>query len=297
MVGFGSDTATLFVGPSAGPGTWGQIGIGTVQPRAQLSLGELDAGSAGPQNGPQLLLSGKFNEGANRGDGGVAHKLMIEGYDNDETVVYPIFALDEDGLVDFWIKNRPSPVDVPQMFFDGNVGIGTTWPSHQVHIVTSNGTQNALRLEGQGNNGSGAKLSFGDADWVYIQEDGEDSMTIQVQNRLALMAGSVGIGTADPGSYKLAVEGRIGAREIEVKQGSWADFVFDEDYELPSLKEVENFISRNKHLPGIPSEKEVLANGINLGNMDALLLQKIEELTLYIIELEKEMTELKRRYK
>jgi hypothetical protein len=61
---------------------------------------------------------------------------------------------------------------------------------------------------------------------------------------------------------------------------------------LPSLTEVEAFINKNKHLPDVPSESEVLENGINLGEMDALLLQKIEELTLYVIELEKKLEEL-----
>ena len=98
----------------------------------------------------------------------------------------------------------------------------------------------------------------------------------------------VGIGTNDPGSYKLAVEGKIGARGVDVKVGSWADFVFEEDYALKPLAEVATFIKENKHLPDVPSEAEVLEKGIDIAKMDAILLQKIEELTLYIIELKKE---------
>jgi len=72
----------------------------------------------------------------------------------------------------------------------------------------------------------------------------------------------------------------------------WSDFVFDDDYHLMSLKHLEQFINDNRHLPEIPSAKEVEANGISLGTMDAKLLQKIEELTLYIIELQKQIDAL-----
>lgn len=97
----------------------------------------------------------------------------------------------------------------------------------------------------------------------------------------------VGIGTTDPGNYKLAVEGTIGARGIDVKVGAWSDFVFEKDYTLKSLEEVAIFIEKNKHLPDVPSEAEVLEKGIDLAKMDAILLQKIEELTLYMIDLRK----------
>ncbi|PXX94334.1 hypothetical protein DF185_23005, partial [Marinifilum breve] len=71
------------------------------------------------------------------------------------------------------------------------------------------------------------------------------------------------------------IEGKLIANEIEIKQNSWSDFVFEEDYQLKDLKEVESFIEENKHLPDIPSEKEVLENGIAVGEMNAKLLQKI----------------------
>jgi hypothetical protein len=102
------------------------------------------------------------------------------------------------------------------------------------------------------------------------------------------MAGKLAIGTYNPGSYKLAVEGTIGARKIKVTQGSWADFVFHPDYELPSLQEVERFIKANRHLPEIPSAREVESDGLDLGEMNKKLLQKIEEMTLYMIEMKKE---------
>lgn len=102
------------------------------------------------------------------------------------------------------------------------------------------------------------------------------------------IAGNLGLGTLNPGNYKLAVEGTIGARRMKIMQGSWADFVFHPDYQLPALSEVECFIKENKHLPEIPSEKDVERDGVDVGDMNKKLLQKIEELTLYIIELKKE---------
>lgn len=80
--------------------------------------------------------------------------------------------------------------------------------------------------------------------------------------------------------------------KVVISPGFWADYVFDEDYKLLSLTEVENYIKENKHLPNVPSADEVETNGNNLGEMDAILLRKIEELTLYIIELEKKVNQL-----
>lgn len=107
-----------------------------------------------------------------------------------------------------------------------------------------------------------------------------------------LIAGKVGIQTNDPGNYELAVNGEIRAKEVRVETG-WSDFVFEKDYVLRSLKEVETFISDKKHLPEIPSSQEVALNGINVGSINSKLLQKIEELTLYIIQMNKEIEKLK----
>ncbi len=104
--------------------------------------------------------------------------------------------------------------------------------------------------------------------------------------------GNVGIGTRNP-SHRLSVNGAIKAREIMVTNTGWSDFVFEGNYRLPPLSEVERFISENKHLPGIPSEAEVKEKGVTLGNISSKLLQKIEELTLYVIDLKKENESLK----
>ena len=104
--------------------------------------------------------------------------------------------------------------------------------------------------------------------------------------------GNVGIGTEDPGSdWKLAVNGKIRSKEIKVETG-WADYVFEKGYNLPTLQEVEQHIAEKGHLINIPSAKEVEANGIELGEMNKLLLEKIEELTLYILMQEEQLKRL-----
>jgi hypothetical protein len=93
----------------------------------------------------------------------------------------------------------------------------------------------------------------------------------------------VGINTVNP-QNALDVNGTARAKEVIVTETGWADFVFDDDYELRSLEEVEAYIEEYGHLPEIPSAAEVEAGGVRLGEIQARLLQKIEELTLYIIE-------------
>jgi hypothetical protein len=105
--------------------------------------------------------------------------------------------------------------------------------------------------------------------------------------------GNIGIGTTNPTS-KLTVAGDINSREVKVTVDAGADFVFEKDYNLPSLASLDTYIKENKHLPEIASAKEMQANGINLSEMNIKLLQKIEELTLYVIEQNKEIKELKK---
>lgn len=189
---------------------------------------------------------------------------------------------------------------------DGSVGIGTTSiGSHKLAVegTISSSTIFATSFRSKTENSNYHHFTRnGGGAAVYINQlsnesnkpilrlssgssDANQNVKFTVENN-----GSVGIGTTTIGSHKLAVEGSIGAREVIVEVGTWSDFVFEKDYQLPSLKEVENHIKEKGHLQDIPNTKEVEKNGINLGTMDAKLLQKIEELTLYTIEQEKKIT-------
>lgn len=116
--------------------------------------------------------------------------------------------------------------------------------------------------------------------------------------------GNVGIGVTNP-QHKLSVNGSIYASEIKVTTNvtanefkvndrEWSDFIFDKDYKLPSLDHVESYIKENKHLPDVPSAQDIKKNGLAMADMMAKQMQKIEELTLYVIELKKQNEELRK---
>ncbi len=109
--------------------------------------------------------------------------------------------------------------------------------------------------------------------------------------------GSVMIGTWGPGTYKLAVAGKIAAwDEIKVftNGSSFPDYVFDADYKLRSLEETEKYIKENHHLPEVPSAAEVAKEGMSLNGMSEILLKKVEELTLHLIEMKKESAAMRK---
>jgi ribosomal protein S15P/S13E len=104
----------------------------------------------------------------------------------------------------------------------------------------------------------------------------------------------VGIGTTTP-QYRLAVNGTIGTKEVVVTNTGWADYVFRPGYRLRPLSEVDAYIQANHRLPDIPSEAEVRENGVSVGSTQAKLLAKIEELTLHVIQQEKDRHSLRER--
>jgi hypothetical protein len=114
-------------------------------------------------------------------------------------------------------------------------------------------------------------------------------------SNLSYNSGVVSIGTTTaPAGYKLAIGGKMVAEEVVIKlQANWPDYVFEPGYKLPSLSEVEKFILTYKHLPGVPTASDVTRDGVNLGEMNAVLLKKIEELTLLLIDQQKQIDALK----
>ena len=98
--------------------------------------------------------------------------------------------------------------------------------------------------------------------------------------------GQVLIGTNQPATnFKLSVDGKIASEEVLVElSGSWPDYVFKPEYQLLSLNEVEDHIATKGHLPGIPSAREIEAQGVHIGEMNRILVEKIEELTLYLLQ-------------
>lgn len=117
-------------------------------------------------------------------------------------------------------------------------------------------------------------------------------LTVGTTQLVVLANGNVGIGTGNP-TNKLAVSGTIKAKEVIVTVDGWSDFVFEDGYRLMPLTEVDQFINSHGHLPGIPSARTVKRNGVRTGEMHARLLQKIEEMTLHLIRLERENAELR----
>lgn len=130
----------------------------------------------------------------------------------------------------------------------------------------------------------GSKLGSTNACPIYFITNNETRIAIDT-------LGNVGIGTSNP-QAKLAVDGSILAKSVKVNTSSsyWPDYVFSQDYELMNLKDLENYIYKNQHLPGIISAKEVEMQGnVDIGEINAKLLEKIEELTLYIIDLQEQI--------
>lgn len=192
----------------------------------------------------------------------------------------------------------------------GKVGIGTDNPTGILHII-GDFSQNDASVTGTGgfivlgntdeanvsidNNEIMARNHGGIAD-LGLQADGgtitvHGGSAIDLTQKVRITnTGSVGIGLLNvPTGYKLAVNGKIIATELKVQlYENWPDYVFNSDYVLLPIQELENSIRQNGHLPGVPTAEDVCENGVDVGEMNRILLEKIEELTLYMLELKRD---------
>lgn len=197
-------------------------------------------------------------------------------------------------------QNEWTGTSVPTTTVTGNVGIGLSSPVPRLDIrsVTGFGSSDVsgLRITNV-NGGAGANIAeilngpqtnppTDPTALFWVRGDGK----VGIYNSLRIGATEA---TGSYAGYKLSVDGDMVAKRCVIQVDSWADYVFAKNYKLPSLAEVANYIEANSHLPGIPSEQEVKNNGVDIGAMNKALLAKVEELTLYLIELKKENEKIK----
>ncbi|QEM09116.1 hypothetical protein [Mucilaginibacter rubeus] len=233
----------------------GNVGIGTSSPTSGL---EVHTEGSNVNDGALFLVGG-----VNAGFGGGATLAGIKTIAGDGGQ-YNLFKVQNAAGLKFLINGL------------GNVGIGTGSPQTKLDVaggITASGESHYYL-------GSYVDPLVGAGFAIKVGSNG-----IAVNGNSVFNDG-ISIGTSTlPTGYKFAVNGGVIATNVTIKLYSqWPDYVFKPNYQLPSLTEVKTYIDKNQHLPEIPSEQEITKNGLNLGEMNKLLLKKVEELTLYLIE-------------
>lgn len=147
-------------------------------------------------------------------------------------------------------------------------------------FMAGKGTAGISILADKGGWGNNITFVVSEEDDVYMPR-----MTIKGN-------GYIGINTTSPDEF-LSVNGNIRSKEVKVEAANWPDYVFEDDYPLTSLSDLASYIAENNHLPNIPDKEQVEKEGVHLGEMDAKLLRKIEELTLYLLQQQEEINRLK----
>ncbi|MFI5161961.1 MAG: hypothetical protein ACHQHN_11825 [Sphingobacteriales bacterium] len=208
------------------------------------------------------------------------------------------------GGIRFYNQGYPNPYDpstgavMVMSIVNGNVGVGTTTPAKKLTVAL--GGTDRIWAQGGGDGDGAGNFQSSDAGGTNIWTFGRDNKTTgnfvlfngSSQRLTVDVSGNVGIGTTNPGSYMLAVNGNVHARQVNVDITGWGDYVFKSNYVLPPLSQIKTYVAQYQHLPEMPSERQITQEGLNLGEMNKVLVKKVEELTLYLIRQQEEIKEL-----
>jgi hypothetical protein len=240
-----------------------KVGIGTNFPNGLLEL----KGTGSPYSMFRILSSG---------GGG----FSIGAKDDTPNPVWVMESNDGESM-----EFKPGGLSKLSLSQSG-IGIGTNSPNGLLELKGTGSPYSMFRILSSGGGGFsiGAKDDTPNPVWVMESNDGE-SMEFKPGglSKLSLSQSGVGIGTTCP-QAALDVAGTIRAKEVKVELFTGCDFVFKKDYKLMDLNELEKFVTTKQHLPEIAPEKEMIENGLNMKEFQMKLLQKMEEMTLYIIE-------------
>ncbi len=239
-----------------------------------------DSPGGGDTSQPNLIVGGKL--GVNLNSDTPQAELDVNGTIHAKEVVVTNSITSNSDISVGNINDKTTGYGA-KLYLNGlsEAGCDPVWMSK--YIVSQDNTE--LRISIGDNDSGDDKFAIGSTFW----EDGQFKPWLTVFNN-----GNVQIGTTNT-TGNLIVNGNINATEVNVKSDVWSDFVFDKDYKLRDLKEVDQFIQDNGHLPEIPSAAEVKEKGVNIVEVQAKLLQKVEEMTLYLLAQEKKMKAMQAR--
>ena len=285
----------------------GSLGIGTTTPSSVLQIVKSDATTNQNLSNTAALDIWNSNSGANTGgqinfrsdaNSGPAGIGAVIGYSNISSN-----SAGSAGNLVFGVKNAATDGSViPAMTIQhgGNVGIGTISPLAKLEVISNKANSSVIQYKSSTGGLLGKIWETGDNSSLITQADNTGSENIILQSEgVSYFKNAIKIGTSgiDPTNAMLTVNGTIHAKEVDVDVNIPADYVFKSDYNLMPLNDVEKYVKTNSHLPEIPSAEEITKNGFKMGEMQNKLLQKVEELTLYVIEQQKEIDQLKKELK